>query len=80
MPNSCCVPGCCSNYKDGEQYVPAFTFPTAQDRKELWKRKIPRDITVTKNTVVCIKHFQDRFLIKETRATRPDGKLYILFM
>lgn len=78
MPKSCVVPGCKSNYYGGE-YIPVFSFPTATERRELWIKKIPREnLTITKNSGVCIKHFPDEKILKEIRGTRPDGKLQYL--
>ena len=46
MVNTCCVPGCQSNYKKKDveyKYVPIFSFPKKEDLRNEWKRKILRD-------------------------------------
>lgn len=78
MPNSCCVPGCKSNYYKGE-YVPSFAFPTEESRRNLWIKKIPREnFKITKNSVVCIAHFPEDVIVRELRVTAPDGKFYVI--
>ena len=64
MVNKCCVPGCTSNYKSMKKgaafkSVTVFTFPKNEQIKNEWIRKIPRDLIITKYTVVCIKHFEE---------------------
>ena len=57
MVNSCSVYGCTSNYNknDKTNYIPIFTFP------DEWIRKIPnKDLKVTKNSRVCINHFEEK--------------------
>jgi hypothetical protein len=57
----CCVPGCQSNYIKEAGYVTAFKFPENAERRDMWLRKIPRNnVTVTGQTVVCVKHFEER--------------------
>lgn len=76
MPRSCCVPGCKSNYKS--DYTPIFSFPSAEERLTLWKKAIPREnLTVTKNSGVCIIHFPEDQIVREIRGTRRDGKFCI---
>ena len=64
MVNKCCVPGCQSNYKKKDveyKYVPIFSFPTKEDLRNEWKRKIPRNnLVVTQNSKVCMKHFEEQ--------------------
>ncbi|KAG8319311.1 hypothetical protein J6590_094502, partial [Homalodisca vitripennis] len=41
-----------------------------------WLRAIHRDsYEVTSNSRVCIKHFDERYIIKEDTVTRPDGTI-----
>ena len=57
MVNKCCVPNCKSNYDSNSEkgYVTCFTDKTLQEK---WLRKIPREgLSMSKYTVVCIKHF-----------------------
>lgn len=73
MVFKCCVTGCRSNYDKLSGYVTVYSFPTDAERKDLWIRKIPRDnLPLTKNTRICINHFEDRFIIKHFEFT-VDG-------
>ena len=76
MPLKCCVTGCLSNYKNtDDQHVTIYKCP--KQPVELWKSKIPRkDIIIDENSRVCIKHFDERFLICEYVFTGSDGKKY----
>ena len=83
MVNKCCVPGCRSNYKSIKKGVlfescTVFSFPKNESHRKEWIRRIPRDLTITKNTVVCIKHFHEediiRFKIPRTK-TGPSAKV-----
>ena len=61
MGRSCCVTNCSSNYDDNN-YVPCYRLPKDPKLLEVWLKAIPRDNTpVTKNTVVCIKHWPPNF-------------------
>jgi hypothetical protein len=74
MPNSCCVPGCKSNYKNNADPISVFRFPTDEERKKLWMKKINREgFEPTKYSSVCILHFDERFILREDSMTRPDG-------
>jgi hypothetical protein len=78
MPDRCCVPGCRGNYDATkecvEQKVSVFKFPDDPELRAKWLRMIPRqDYSITKNTVVCEKHFADEFIVKVDIVTRPDG-------
>lgn len=41
-----------------------FKFPADESRKELWLSKIPRTITISKQSVVCERHFVPRFIVR----------------
>ena len=57
MGQSCCVPGCKSNYRSSD--TSAFRFPKDEVMKKKWIRCIRRDnFMVTDNTLVCIKHLK----------------------
>lgn len=77
MPSCCCVPGCNSNYSNRKSSVPTvsvFKFPTDSKKCGKWLRSIHRpNFVPTKHSVVCIKHFDDRHIVREDSATRPDG-------
>lgn len=76
MPDKCCVPGCKSNYNlpgklISKDNVTVYHFPKDEKRKQLWLRKIPRkDFVVTKSSVVCIKHFVPKFVIRFSTSKR----------
>ncbi|CAG5129678.1 unnamed protein product [Candidula unifasciata] len=75
MPHKCCVPGCRSNYR-GQKYVSVFTFPSDADLKEKWLELIGRrDYVVSKNSVVCARHFQPHFIVTVDSVRRDDGTL-----
>ena len=74
MPYECCVTGCNSNYNFGEPYFTVFRFPADVSRQQLWIRRIPRENRViNKNTRICMKHFEDWFLIKNIKFTDKHG-------
>ena len=75
----CCVPGCDSNYQHQKEYTTVFQFPNELGRKEDWVRRIHRaDFQPSKTSVVCIKHFAERFISREISVTTLDGKLLTL--
>ena len=77
MPDKCCVPKCNSNYDSTVEYVTVFSFPKEKDRIDLWLRKIPREnLTVTKHTRICIKHFEERFIKRIFEWRGKDGVVH----
>ena len=69
MVNKCCIPGCKSNYKSMKTNVPftaitVFSFPKNDVLRKEWIRRIPRDLTITKTTVICVKHFEEDDIIR----------------
>lgn len=74
MPRKCCVPGCRSNYSSDE-YCTVFRFPLNNPSLlHTWIRNIHRDNYVpNKDSVICMKHFEPRFIITEDRLKRSDG-------
>ncbi|KAG8316816.1 hypothetical protein J6590_040062 [Homalodisca vitripennis] len=53
-----------------------FSFPKDPETFRTWLRAIHRDsCEVTYNSRVCIKHFDERYIIKEDTVTRPDGTI-----
>lgn len=77
MPSTCCVPGCSSNYPNSElSNVSVFQFPKDEVWKNKWLTSIPRaDFSPAKRSVVCILHFDERFIVREDCVTRPDGSI-----
>lgn len=78
MPNKCCVPNCHSNYTSNikqEGYIPVFVIPKDEERRTLWLSKMPNPmLTVTPNTVVCVKHFEERYRVTTAKQTK-DGAI-----
>ncbi|KAG8174942.1 hypothetical protein JTE90_001714 [Oedothorax gibbosus] len=73
MPRKCAVPGCKSNYKNSA-YTNVFYFPKDEEAKRKWIRAIHRDDFVpSTESVVCIKHFDERFIQREDKVRRDDG-------
>lgn len=65
MGRSCCVPGCKSNYGNSS-HISVFKFPKDETLRLEWIKKIHRaDFVVNDKTVVCINHFEPRFIVKE---------------
>lgn len=85
MPRRCVVPNCssnCQNYKknDKSSYVSTFLFPANEEKLNLWLKLINTacnsDIKeVTKCSGICIKHFEDQYILTEASAVRPDGSV-----
>lgn len=74
MPRSCCVPGCRSNYKVSS--VSCFKFPNDPLKSQQWVQAIHREnFSPGKYSVVCVKHFDERFVVREDTVRRPDGTL-----
>ena len=80
MPDKCCVPECRGNYHNTKDHigekVSVFKFPDDPDLRAKWIRMIPRkDYEITRNTVVCEKHFSPEFVVRVDVLTRPDGSV-----
>lgn len=75
MPSTCCVTGCTSNYSNKvSANITVFQFPKDEVRKQKWLTAIPRaDFNPSNRSVVCILHFDDRFIVREDTVTRADG-------
>lgn len=73
MPTSCCVPGCKSNYNT-DSSVTVFRFPKDPIQCQKWLNAIHRaNFTPSKRSVVCIRHFDERYIVREDSVTKPDG-------
>ncbi|XP_045460424.1 uncharacterized protein LOC123670894 [Harmonia axyridis] len=75
MPRCCSVLGCRSNYKSTKENVSVFRFPKDPVRRLDWIDAIHKDnkFKITTNTVVCIKHFLDKDILKEDVLPTLDG-------
>ena len=70
MVNKCCVVGSRSNYK-GEKIVPVFSFPSDEDIKNRWIKFVNRkDWQPTSSALICIQHFEGKFLKKGEHEKR----------
>jgi hypothetical protein len=77
MPGWCCVPGCTSNYKlHNKDPQSVFKFPKDTKKKELWIKAVHRpDFVPSSSSVICIGHFAEEYIIKETVIKLPDGTI-----
>nr|CAI5820906.1 unnamed protein product [Callosobruchus analis] len=77
MPRLCCVPRCKSNYKSTlkmEALQTTFSFPKKANLGMRWLKAIHRDnYTVTKNSVVCCKHFDEDEITRHEVFKDKDG-------
>ena len=76
MVYKCCIYGCKSNYavrtkaskesKTKLPHVPIFRFPKDEVLRAEWIRRIlNKDLKVTENSRVCIKHFHCKNVLTE---------------
>ena len=64
MPNKCCVIGCRTNYQYGPS-KPVFKFPDDTVLSNKWVAFLNRqDFQFGKYSVICIDHFEERFIIQ----------------
>ena len=85
VPRKCSVIGCRGNYepRKGESAdvnkVSVFRFPKDGQKKNEWLRRIPQDLLpgdVTDDMVVCEKHFEQRFIIRDYIYPQPGGSSF----
>jgi len=85
VPRKCSLIGCRGNYepRKGESAdankVSVFRFPKDGEKKSEWPRRIPQELLagdITNDMVVCEKHFEPRFIIRDYVYTRPDGSSF----
>ena len=71
MPNKCSAVGCFSKYYSTDENISAFKFPF--DKPELCQEWIKfasrKDWYPGDHDVLCIKHFEDRFIRRGKRNT-----------
>ena len=56
--------------------VSVFRFPKDEAKKKEWLRRIPQELLseeITDDMVVCEKHFESRFIVRDYTCQRPDG-------
>ena len=70
MPNKCSVTGCYTNFNEGPKKT-VFKFPGDPVLSKKWFEFVNRnDFEISKYSVICIDHFEERFIIKhETKMT-----------
>lgn len=87
MPHTCCVPGCRSGYRSSKEKASMFSLPSDLERREMWKRAIPRQETAafsfeSKYVRVCERHFDptdvirvDGFIVRGRAISLPRYKV-----
>lgn len=86
MPRRCVVPNCTSNSSSKlskATYVSTFLFPSEEQKQKLWLEHINincnSDLSdVTRSSGICIKHFEEKYIITDARVTRADGSVLSL--
>ena len=79
MGEKYCAPGCRSYYDNGKEYVNIFKFPSDPERKKLWVRKLHRaNFSPRPFSVMCFRHFDDRFIIREDGVKPSDGTQLVI--
>ena len=83
MVNECCVPNCTSNYDSKKEagLVTCFAFPSKEELKKKWIRKIPcENLIISKHTVVCVKHFKEEDIIRNDILPEKNAYLQNIFV
>ena len=79
MVNKCVVYGCKSGYVSEKSDNPVSTFRFPLDKPDLlqkWHQFVNRsNWSATKNSVICIKHFDEKFLLRGDKRTKLNWKL-----
>jgi hypothetical protein len=80
MPNKCCLLDCNSNYDSYLKHNPivsVYGFPSNPQRLSKWLKLIPRkNFNIKVSTVVCIKHFNEKYLERSATDRSGNQKLY----
>ena len=79
MGFKCCVPGCTSNYNSAGKEGKCSTFGFPQDPifRQKWLHHIPRAfVNIAKNTGLCIKHIEEKYVHTYSIHPNPDGYTY----
>ena len=59
------MPACRSNYGKAP-HITVFKFPKEKTLREKWPKKIHRDnFEVNDKRVVCVKHFESKFVVRD---------------
>lgn len=83
MPRRCAVPNCLSNSNSKHNtatYISTFLFPSEEEKFKVWMDRINANCNsqisqVKRSTAICIKHFEDKYIVNEARVTRTDGSV-----
>ena len=79
MGKKCCASGCRSYYDKGKDYANVFKFPSYPERKDFWVRKLHfSDFSTSGSSVVCIKHFHNRFITREDGIKGSNGTEFVI--
>lgn len=79
MPRKCAVPGCRSNRDTKQNYTACYRFPKDQALRKKWIQLIHRQgFEPTPEQVVCIKHFESKFIIDEDKYPNPNGTVTVI--
>ena len=71
MGRTCCVPGLYGKKWD----TSTFRFPNQKVLRETWAKLIHRDnFEVTDKSVVCVKHFEPMFVVREDIFPIENGE------
>ena len=73
MPNKCCAFSCSTNYDSikSDAKVSVFEFPKDDETLPIWIKFVNRvDWKPTKYSVLCEKHFDERFIIRGKKRTK----------
>ncbi|XP_055008513.1 THAP domain-containing protein 2-like isoform X2 [Boleophthalmus pectinirostris] len=72
MPSQCGAIGC-SNKVDADAKQRGITFhkvPSNPERRAIWKKALRRDFVITKYTVICSAHFEEKDMDRTGQTTR----------
>ena len=58
MGKKCVAPGCETGYqsaknKNRNEKIGVYRFPADEERRNIWLKKIPRDLIINKESVLC---------------------------
>ena len=77
MVNKCVVYGWKSGYLSEKGGSPVSTFRFLLDKADSllkWQQFVNRsNWSVTKNSVICVEHFKDKFLLRSDKRTKLIG-------
>ena len=79
MVRKCCVGNCKSNYDTESEYVSLHMFPSDKDERQRCFDALPNVVTkVTKNTVVCVKHWPLKYQTCMKKGNVRPARYFLL--